>query len=156
MPQVKCKKCGKEFYTKPSQVKLGFGKYCSRTCQHKSRKTGKNVNCHICGKVTYKQLQYLNSTKIGKFFCSKSCQAVWRNTYFSGERHPNWKEGKHQDYRKRLLKISPKPICKKCGIDDKRVLVVHHVDMNRKHNEVENLIWLCLNCHFLVHRDKIK
>jgi predicted HNH restriction endonuclease len=31
------------------------------------------------------------------------------------------------------------------------MLIVHHVDENRSNNDPENLIWLCYNCHHLVH-----
>jgi predicted HNH restriction endonuclease len=31
------------------------------------------------------------------------------------------------------------------------MLVVHHIDENRNNNNHENLIWLCYNCHHLVH-----
>jgi len=30
-------------------------------------------------------------------------------------------------------------------------LIVHHIDKNRNNNGIENLIWLCQNCHYLVH-----
>ncbi|MBI4281264.1 HNH endonuclease [Candidatus Uhrbacteria bacterium] len=33
-----------------------------------------------------------------------------------------------------------------------RVLLVHHIDENRKNNVLSNLVWLCRNCHFLVHK----
>lgn len=151
MPYPKCKKCGKKFYTKPSQIKAGFGKYCSRECQYEGRRSGKYINCFICGRVAYKQLRYLKTSKSGKFFCSKSCQTIWRNSYFSGERHPNWKNGKFQDYRRKFIKSGVRPICVRCGAVDKRVLVVHHKDMNRRNNGAKNLAWLCLNCHYLVH-----
>jgi len=50
MSVVICKKCGKEFYIKPSQIKLGYGKYCSEKCQHEAYRRGKFFNCSICGK----------------------------------------------------------------------------------------------------------
>lgn len=38
--------------------------------------------------------------------------------------------------------------CAVCGWDeDKDVLEVHHIDSNREHNELSNLIILCPNCH---------
>jgi len=33
----------------------------------------------------------------------------------------------------------------------KKVIIVHHIDKNRKNNKLSNLAWLCRNCHFLVH-----
>ena len=56
-----------------------------------------------------------------------------------------------QTYMKRYGKME---MCGICKISDKRVLVVHHVDSNRKNNTFKNLMWLCRNCHCLVHFDK--
>jgi len=93
----------------------------------------------------------LKSSKSKKYFCSKSCQTKWRNEYFSGEKHPNWKGGFFREYREILTKGGAKPVCKLCGLKDKRLLVAHHKDKNHKNHDVENLVWLCLNCHYLVH-----
>ncbi|HLD49526.1 MAG TPA: HNH endonuclease signature motif containing protein [archaeon] len=41
--------------------------------------------------------------------------------------------------------------CEKCGISDKRVLCVHHLDRNRDNNKEENLQTLCFNCHRITH-----
>ena len=38
-----------------------------------------------------------------------------------------------------------------CKTVDTRVLAVHHIDGNKKNNVVDNLAWLCNNCHHLVH-----
>jgi endogenous inhibitor of DNA gyrase (YacG/DUF329 family) len=50
MPQVNCKICGKEFYVKPSHQRHGWGKYCSRECQHKGQLKGEFISCAICQK----------------------------------------------------------------------------------------------------------
>jgi predicted HNH restriction endonuclease len=41
-----------------------------------------------------------------------------------------------------------------CKIRMAKVLAVHHLDHDRNNNNVSNLVWLCFNCHFLVHNDK--
>lgn len=151
MPQVNCKICNKEFYVKPSHQLLGYGKYCSLSCLYKSRKTGKFVECYICGKETWKTQKALRKSKSNKFFCSKSCQTKWRNVEYSGENHHFWKGGE-STYRVVLIKSGIEWKCKICGISDERVLAVHHVDKNRRNNKVINLVWLCQNCHHLVHR----
>lgn len=151
MPYVKCKICSKEFYTKPNFLKKGFGKYCSRKCSSTAIKTGHFVKCDTCNKAIWRTPKDIRSSKSGKYFCSKSCQTLWRNNYFSGIRHPNWKNGEHQEYRKFLIRSGRKICCNNCGINNERILVVHHLDKDRSNNEVDNLIWLCLNCHFLTH-----
>ncbi len=150
MVQVRCKFCDNEFYAKPSWLKKGNGKYCSTKCHHASARTGKNVACHICGKETYKTQKAIKGSNSGKFFCGKSCQTKWRNKTFVRELHPNWKGGTHS-YRLLLLGNKSKPVCTLCKIKDVRVLAVHHIDENRANNTIENLAWLCHNCHHLVH-----
>jgi len=151
MPQVRCKICSKEFYGKPSHIKRGWAKFCSKVCQNKSQMKGKYVNCEECGEKTWRMPKELRSSKSNKFFCSKSCQTIWRNKFFSGSKHSNWKGGNFI-YKRVLLEHDNSQICVRCGEKDKRVVVVHHKDKNRKNNDIENLVWLCFNCHHLVHQ----
>ena len=154
MPIVKCVKCKKEFYAKPSWLKIGWGKYCSPKCQHEGQLRGKLVKCFICKKEVWKAPKALSHSKSGKYFCGKSCQTVWRNSMvFIGKKHPNWKNGE-TIYRKILERSKKEKACLLCGIEDKRILAVHHLDKNQKNIDLKNLIWLCHNCHFLVHHDK--
>jgi len=150
MPQVNCKICYKEFYVKPNHLKLGWGKYCSLKCRSLARRRGKYMICEICGKETWKMPKDVKGSKSGKFFCSRSCQTKWRNRVYSGKNHPLWRGGEFV-YREKLIRSGQKIICKKCGLVDKRVIIAHHVDKNRKNTDLRNLVWLCRNCHFLVH-----
>lgn len=151
MTIVKCKKCSVEFYAKPSWIKNGFGKYCSRKCSHESSRKGKIVQCFICKKDVYKSKKALNGSKSKNYFCSKSCQTTWRNSMvFIGKDHSNWKNGE-STYRNILIKSTREKNCVLCNTDDIRLLAVHHIDKNRLNNDVKNLIWLCHNCHFLIH-----
>jgi hypothetical protein len=150
----KCEKCGKLFYAKPAHIKKGWGKYCSSKCQYESAKTGKLEKCYICEKLTYRALCRANGSKSGKYFCSKSCQTKWRNVEFSGNKSLKWKDGK-STYRKVMLKSAAFRVCMLCKEGDSRILAVHHIDQNRKNYKVENLAWLCHNCHRLVHYDKV-
>ncbi len=71
---------------------------------------------------------------------------------YVGKSHANWKGGESA-YKNILIKSRVPQICRLCKTKDKRILTVHHVDLNRKNNDVENLTWLCHNCHHLVHHD---
>lgn len=153
MPYRNCELCSTEFYVKPSHLKLGWGKYCSNNCYHEAARTGDLFKCNVCKKETYKSKKEQRRSKSGKYFCSKSCQTAWRNSNYSGSGHSNWKNGKGS-YRVSLLRSQRKQICEKCKTDDTRILAVHHKDKNRDNNVLSNLIWLCHNCHYLVHHDR--
>ncbi len=150
MPIVECKICSKSFYAKPFWIKRGFGNYCSPECQHLGRRNGQFFKCFICAKEVYKPLSKIKHSKSQKFFCSKSCQTIWRNSEFIGSKHANWKDGRAA-YRSVLTRYKVPKKCKICQTEDVRVLATHHLDKNRKNNDVDNLVWLCHNCHFLVH-----
>ena len=151
MPSVRCQKCDKTFHAKPSWVARGFGKFCSSACQYEARKNGKHVFCHTCGRMVYRPVKQLRGSKSGKYFCNRSCQTQWRNRLFKGPKHKNWKGGKYVEYREILIKHGVKQLCRLCRCKDRRLLCVHHIDKNRKNNKKENLVWLCYNCHHLVH-----
>lgn len=152
MPIVKCGVCSKDFYTKPNYQKRGWGKFCSTICRSKAQCKGKIVKCYICDENIYRSPKSLSRSKSSRFFCSKSCQTRWRNSEYIGEKSKNWRNGVSA-YRDILRRKGEPEICMLCMISDKRVLAVHHIDHDRTNNKVGNLIWLCLNCHFLVHHD---
>lgn len=150
MIKIPCKVCSKKFYAKPYFIRTGNAKYCSNTCFHVSRRNGRYVTCSICKKKAYKTQKALRCSKSGKYFCGKSCQTKWRNGYYIREKHPNWVNGE-SSYRLQLIKSKSLRKCGLCATKDVRVLSVHHIDQNRKNNTLQNLAWLCNNCHFLVH-----
>ena len=149
MPIVSCKICGKDFYTKPNWLKRGHGKYCSRKCQFKAQRKGSFVKCHKCSREIWRQPHFLLISKI--FFCSKKCMMKWRNEFQKGPNHPNWAGGKYIDYSALMIKRGGRRFCRRCKRKDKRVLLVHHIDGNRGNNDISNLVFLCYNCHYLVH-----
>ncbi len=154
MPKNICLECKNIFYAKPSHIKKGWGKYCSAICRNKGNLKGKIVNCSICNKKVYKSPLALKRSKSGKYFCNKQCQTIWRNEkVFIGENHKNWKYGESA-YRRILIDSNIDRVCILCKTTDKRVLMIHHYDKNRKNNNLTNLIWLCSNCHYLVHHYK--
>lgn len=153
MANVKCQICKKVFYSKPCHRKLCWGKYCSIACRNKSQFNGRIVHCYICSEAIYRSLSKLNRSESGRYFCSKKCQTLWRNSLYVGEKSLNWVNG-NSCYRKILIRKGVKPICALCHNKDERVLTVHHKDRNRKNNLISNLVWVCQNCHSLIHRYK--
>ena len=151
MTKRKCRVCGKELSIKECHLKRGWGKYCSKKCQAKAQIKGSWVQCDYCGKAIWRQPKDFKRSKRNKFFCSKKCHCSWENKNIRcGENAPNWVAGETV-YRSLLKRYGKIEKCRRCGIEDKRLLVVHHIDANRKNNRSENLEWLCRNCHCLVH-----
>jgi len=151
MPNRKCKICDKEFYTKPFHTKKGWGKYCSIKCRSQAQYNGKWVECVYCRKKIYRTPRDYRKSKSKRFFCSFSCHCSWENKNVRcGTNAPNWIAGENA-YRDIMRRSGISRKCIKCGVDDKRVLSVHHKDGNRKNNQIENLEWLCRNCHYIIH-----
>lgn len=80
---VKCLICSKDFYGKPSHIKLGKCKYCSKKCydewQRKNPKLGKDSprwnslerHCRFCDKVFFTSPARIAENR--GFYCSKDC-----------------------------------------------------------------------------------
>ena len=154
MVNIKCKICSKEFKIKPYFLKQGQGKYCSRKCTHESFKKGRVTVCATCNTNLIRVPSDFLNSKSKLFFCNKSCQTIWRNKEYSGKKHSQWKGGRSV-YRKIQMSKHISKQCFLCKISDARVIIVHHLDENRNNNIGSNLIWLCRNCHHLVHYDRL-
>lgn len=108
------------------------------------------LTCTQCGKEFERIPSMIRSTN---HFCSKSCAASYNNSHFrTGENNPNYKDGSfRRSIYAKLAFRTYKPKCAVCGLEEKCCLVVHHIDHDRNHNDKENLIILCANCHSRVH-----
>ena len=148
----KCRRCAKKSYVKPSHKKLGKGIYCSRACSDLGRRKGRVVQCAQCNKKFYARPKQIRISKSKNNFCRKQCYLRYKAIHLVWKNHPRWKNGKNAYLF--LMRRKRKQICKRCRITNKRVLLVHHIDENRKNNVLSNLVWLCRNCHFLVHKYK--
>lgn len=146
----KCLVCAKDFYSKPSWINKGGGKYCSVQCRALAKRKGEVVRCFNCKKEVYKSLKDLKKSKSKNYFCGRECSLKWNASLHIGEDSSNWKGGK-SSYKSILSREEVKKACVLCGKDYLKILSVHHLDQNRNNNNVRNLVWLCQNCHFLVH-----
>ncbi len=155
MVKRNCLICKKDFLAKKSHINYGHAKYCSRACHHQSMRKGKKVACTICGTIIFRSLKKLRRSQSALYFCSKKCQAIWRNKTFIAEKHKNWKGGRFI-YRRILKNSDSARACLLCAHKDERLLAAHHIDENHTNNDIKNLAWLCHNCHYLVHHDKLE
>jgi len=135
-----CLYCMKSFKTYHDEAK-----YCSHSCYLQDRwKGGKCKTCGATSKTT---------------FCSNKCRKDFWN---KNEYHLN-KKKRMQDRKDDLIRLLG-GCCVKCGINDVRVLDIHHKDSSKKvrppklhytmgnrlrewHQNTSNLELLCANCH---------
>lgn len=146
-----CQICSAEFKVKPSQVRYGYGKFCSKKCKTESQKRRVQIKCFACG--TEKVIKHSDANKAEEHnFCSRKCAIGWKNKNASGENHPNWTDGA-ATYRKRALEHYGKKCsntsCKLANILNipEKLLDVDHIDSNRSNNDLQNLQVLCVLCH---------
>ncbi len=154
-----CEYCKEEFECSTRRfnhnTKYNLKIHCSKECSYKAKVKNVIVKCNYCNKEIVKKKYNLNKTKSGNYYCNKSCANSKNNTlYKTGEKHPNFTNGKGS-YRSRKLKDSDFS-CENCGIRDKRVIEVHHIDKNRDNNKLDNLKILCANCHLIEHHEEKK
>ena len=151
MIKKKCKICGKIFLIKQFHAKKGWGKFCSIKCRTKGQIKGKWLKCDYCGKPVWRTPKDFKRSKRNKFFCSVGCHCSWENKFVRfGVNAPNWIAGETA-YRDLMRRFKIPFKCARCGISDKRVLVAHHKDENRRNNNINNLERLCCNCHAILH-----
>jgi hypothetical protein len=157
---VKCANCKKEFYARPSDIKKGKGKYCSRKCYSDSQigrpspKKGKilvpkvEVACEYCNE---KFKVHRSRYKRGKVrYCSLSCHRKDR----TGSRAPAWKGGekKNGDYIICYAPHHPNSTTERPYINRSQLIVekhlkrfladkevVHHINGIKDDDRIENL-----------------
>lgn len=134
-PNAKCAYCSKAIYRRP--VEIGRRSvYCSAACFGKSCR--KEKPCPACGRTI------LASEK--RRSCSRACANRLRTgiKYGTGARKDIVSTVRY--LKARLIELRG-PACERCGYCRVQILVVHHVDRDRKNNKMENLELICPNCH---------
>lgn len=76
--KVKCQQCGREIWVRPSALKEGRGKYCSRKCLGLANRSRVTRKCKWCEKEFW---TYLSMAKKGcGKYCSNKCFEKWRRS----------------------------------------------------------------------------
>ena len=172
-----CALCGKQFRTQKADTK-----YCSLSCgvQDTTSKIQKQLVCVDCGthftfrgRTTKKRCQlctkHYNVVKTMRSRKKKhpevqigigSGRSQNTNTLRDQEKLlkrrlkylSNKQNLKITKYRSKV--ITGNDFCCLCGFSKyQEALVVHHKDMDRTNNNVQNLSILCSNCHMHVHKE---
>lgn len=82
--------------------------------------------------------------------CSRACANVHRTGIKYLQNRPRDKVVDQRMLKLRLLKLRGLG-CEICSYNKIEILHVHHMDRNRKNNNLENLKLLCPNCYYEEH-----
>lgn len=84
---IKCHKCGKKTYARPSDKTNKRGKYCSRKCYYQAMKSKlKKCVCDNCQIVFYKEEWRIKLKTYPGRFCSHKC--YWKYRRDNPEKYP--------------------------------------------------------------------
>jgi hypothetical protein len=151
---VECLHCGKKFLKDKRQVISRPNHYCGQECfkAHRSADITVEIRCANCGKDFVKRKSKMHTSKSGLYFCCRSCKdAAQRIGGIEAIQPPHYGNGEGiHDYREKALKHYGCK-CEVCGYDEYvEALQVHHIDGNRRNNDIDNLVVLCANHHALL------
>lgn len=156
-----CKHCNQEFSFTRTTDKGNHARHCdknsNRSVTNKKVKesnaarrnkilgevTNFTVECEICKNnlVVSERLNLYPQKE--RYFCSRVCANSIGGTA-KAEKYG------YTSYRTIAAKFH-KQECIVCGVSD--VLDVHHIDEDRENNDASNLVFLCPNDHYRLHRN---
>lgn len=162
-----CLYCGSFFHVKPSQKKIGKGKYCSKKCYMKVRSGWmKDKSFNHAYKVDFKGKKNPNYKGDTRKRCV-DCGKVLGYQNYARCRECNYKFLFGENYKANIEGFRKYPIgwnktfkeqiryrdgyrCQLCGIPEAECstsLHVHHIDYEKMNINDSNLISLCNSCH---------
>jgi len=150
-----CLQCQKTFQANKSDVNRGHAKFCCLSCSSKysagKRPKGQpNVECALCKSPFYKTLARLKNSKSELYFCCREHKNQAQRIGGIKEIMPPHYGVSLKSYRDIAFRNLPH-VCNRCGFFEYPILQVHHIDRDRKNNDLSNLEILCPNCHEVEH-----
>lgn len=128
--------------------------------KHGKRSFDRNINYYCIEEGCNKQVSSPNKR------CN-SCNIKYRHKiehFTQGNKNGNWINGKTIKYPSKFntqLKETIRKkdnykckICNKSQKQNKRKLDCHHIDYNKKNNDIDNLIALCKSCHIKTNHNR--
>lgn len=137
--QKPCNHCGKLIWVWPSQIKYGYGKFCSWKCRDNFSRVKTERFCKVC----HRQFKaYLNGRKTVKY-CSNKCSGKSR----IGKNNSMWRGHKagYNPIHSWVRRHKGKPtVCYFCGFIGK----CQWANIDHKYNRnLNDYISLCASCH---------
>lgn len=159
-----CLNCGQSFIA-ISPINIDRAKFCSNKCSisylnrtqtpwHKGKK-----GIHFAPQTEFKGGK--EHPFYGKSRSDETKEKISekaKERYKDKSKHPGWRGGlsfepyeqEFDNNLKEKIRKMDNYICQKCGRTQeqlKRKLYIHHIDYNKKNNNMMNLISLCIKCH---------
>lgn len=155
-----CKLCNKSFKVWSYTIRNGHGIFCGNKCHSKSM-IGQKLNENQLRALAIGQQKGKVSKTKGTHIHSEEQKKKWSDTR-KGKKHYNWRGGiskfpylfNFNDELKNEIKERDNYICQNCKITEEehitvfgRVLPIHHIDYDKKNNNKNNLITVCIACN---------
>ena len=166
--EILCDWCGEKIKKQLYTMKRPYH-FCNNKCEGKwvsKFRAGENspswrgggieVKCDFCGKKIKKIQSHIKNYKHN--FCNIKCMGSFYKTLYKGENCIFWRDGRSKepytiefdDVLKEKIRKRDNFTCQECNHTQEQLgytLHVHHVDYNKKNNNLNNLISLCRSCH---------
>lgn len=143
-PNKICKYCGRQYYKPPC---FSHSKYCCDKCSRLATR-GRVLSTEWRQKISEGIKRNLPRT-VYKKGQRPSKETEFKKGECTGKNHPNWNGG-IGTYKKIYLEQHGKPKCDICGAIER--IHIHHKDGNRYNGDIDNLVALCITCHYKSHR----
>lgn len=162
----RCKYCGIEKRVEKQRNDFEFIKksfeeegYGLETTEYKN---GKQLLKYVCPKGHRHTIRWIEWNRKEKRRCP-TCWNIRHSIEISGPGHPMWKGGVSKEpycfeFTKELKEfVKQRDGCKcvnPCCSGYSKILDVHHIDYNKKHCDLENLITICRSCNIKANKNR--
>lgn len=144
---VVCTICGKTAY-RPKHL-LRKALFCSAACSAVGHQNRVTYSCAQCHSPIVRAAAKIKGSRSGLVFCNRTCKDTAQSYGGIEAIQPDHYNQGQSSYRVRALRHYGAR-CKVCDYSqDSRMLDVHHIDEDRSHNDLPNLVVLCVWCHAL-------
>jgi 5-methylcytosine-specific restriction endonuclease McrA len=135
-----CGTCHREFLSKRHHRQRR--EFCSNECRIAARKTGRFIACAECG-VQFWVIP-AREREHRTLYCSNACRVTaWNRESLARETPGSYQNNGWKVFERK---------CADCGYDARpEIILLHHIDGNRKNGAISNLVPLCQNCHCIRH-----
>lgn len=134
----KCKQCEKEFNVRKCYTKRGGGMFCSKSCSMTYRNITNNPTNNP---ETRLKISKNHADVSGKNNPMYGVRGKGAPSYIDGRNSYNG------EVSRKIALANMTHICKVCGEGDISKIDVHHIDKDRRNNDIDNLMLVCSKCH---------